>query len=396
MTEAVYLVEGSRTPIGSFMGSLSSLSAPELGAVALRGVLDKTALDPASVEEVYMGCVVTAGMGQAPARQAMLKAGLPTSTGAVTIGKVCGSGMKSLMLARASILAGDNNLLIAGGMESMSQTPHLLRGLRKGRKMGHDKLEDAMIVDGLWDPYNNLHMGNCAERCVEKYHLTREQQDNYAIASYERALKSLAENTFQAEITPVSFSQKRGAPVLMSEDEGPKRFDASKLQQLEPAFETGGTITAGNASTINDGAAAVLLASESAVKQFGLSPMARIVAAATHSQDPMWFTTAPIGAIQKVLDRAQLRAEQIDLFEINEAFAVVVLAAMHDLKLDHAKVNIRGGGISLGHPIGATGARLVVTLMHALKQLQKRYGLATLCLGGGEATALLIENLHRS
>lgn len=394
--EAVYLVNGARTPIGSFLGALSPLTAPELGAVAIQAALARANVAPDRIDEVYLGCVVTAGIGQAPARQAMIKAGIPTSTGATTVGKVCGSGMKAVMVGRCEILAGDAHLVVAGGMESMSQAPHVLKGMRKGQKMGHQTLQDAMILDGLWDPYTDVHMGNCAERCVEKYQFTREAQDAFAALSYQRALASLDNGLFQAEIVPVTVPQGKGQSVVISEDEGPRRVDPAKMSQLKPAFEATGTVTAGNASSINDGATAIVLASQHAVQQYGLAPMARIVATATHSQDPTWFTTAPIGAIQKALDKAGMSPNDIDLYEINEAFSAVVLAAIQDLKLDVDKVNIRGGAISLGHPIGASGARILVTLMYALQQLKKRYGLATLCIGGGEATAVIIENLEAS
>lgn len=393
MAEPVYIVNGARTPIGSFLGVLSGVPAPELGAIAIKAALDRSGVDPAWLQEVYMGCVVTAGVGQAPARQAMIKAGVPTSVGATTVGKVCGSGMKAVMLARNEILAGDADLLVAGGMESMSQTPHLLTTLRKGSKMGHQQLLDAMIVDGLWDPYGDVHMGNCAERCVEKYQFTREDQDAYAVRSYQRALQTLEQGGFEEEIVPVSTPQPKGEPVLVSEDEGPRRVNLEKMAQLKPAFEKTGTVTAANASSINDGAAAMVLASATAVEKHNLKPLARIVATATHSQEPTWFTTAPVGAIQKALNKAGMTPDDIDLYEINEAFAAVVMAAVTDLKLDAEKVNVRGGAISLGHPIGASGARILITLMYALKQMRKRYGLASLCIGGGEATAVIVENL---
>jgi acetyl-CoA C-acetyltransferase len=392
-TEPLYIIDGARTPIGSFLGSLSSVSAPDLGATAIKAALERSKIAPEHVQEVYMGCVLTAGIGQAPARQALIKAGIPTSTGATTVSKVCGSGMKAVMLGRNDILVGDAEIVVAGGMESMSQTPYLAKGIREGAKMGHQQLIDAMIYDGLWDPYGDMHMGNCAERCVEKYTFTREDQDNYATTSYKRALESIANGSFKEEIAPVEVPQRRGDALVIAEDEEPKKANLDKLAQLKPAFEKTGTITAGNASSINDGATALVLASEKAVKSQGLKPMARIVATATHSQDPLWFTTAPIGAVQKALAKANLTVDQIDLFEINEAFAAVALAAIKDLNLDVNKVNVRGGAISLGHPIGASGARILITLMYALKQMNKRYGLASLCIGGGEATAVIIENL---
>jgi acetyl-CoA C-acetyltransferase len=301
--------------------------------------------------------------------------------------------MKAVMIAKNDILGGDGGLFIAGGMENMSLAPHLMKGMRGGIKMGHQQMLDSMISDGLWDPYGDVHMGNCAERCAEKYSFSREAQDEYATMSFNRALESLQNKTFTEEIAPVTIPQRKGDPKVVSEDEGPTKVDISRISQLRPAFEKEGTVTAGNASTINDGAAALLVAGEAAVAKHGLKPMAKIIATATHSQDPTWFTTAPVGAIQKALDKAGMTADQIDLYEINEAFSVVAMAAIKDLGLDANKVNTRGGGLSLGHPIGASGARLLVTLMYALKQTGKKYGLASLCIGGGEATAIIIENL---
>ncbi len=395
MAEPIYLVTGARTPIGSFLGSLSAKTGPELGAAAIRALLDRSGVAPEQIDQVYMGCVLTAGVGQAPARQAMIHAGIPTSTGATTVGKVCGSGMKAVMIGRAEVLIGEADLVIAGGMESMSQAPHVLKTMRKGAKMGHQQLMDTMIMDGLWDPYGDMHMGNCAERCVEKYQFTREAMDAFAMRSYERSLHAIKEGLFAQEIVPVEIPQRKGDPLRVTEDEEPARSDYTKMAGLSPAFEKTGAITAGNASTINDGAAAILLASETAVQKHGFKPMARVLAACTHSQDPAWFTTAPIGAMEKAVAKAGLKMDDIDLFEINEAFAAVAMAAVTDLKLDEAKVNVRGGAISLGHPIGASGARILVTLMHTLQQTNQRYGLASLCIGGGEATAMVIENLSR-
>lgn len=392
MPESIYIVNGARTPIGNFLGALSTLSAPDLGATVIRAVLERSGATAEQINEVLMGCVVTAGIGQAPARQAMIKAGLPTSIGATTIGKVCGSGMKAIMLGRSEILAGEAQVVVAGGMESMSQAPHLLKSLRTGAKMGHQQLVDAMILDGLWDPYNDVHMGNCAERCVEKYQFTRQEQDEFSVQSHQRALAAIKDSLFQEEIAPVSVPQRKADPIIVSTDEGPRETSSDKMAKLNPAFEKTGTITAGNASSINDGASAVLLASQQAVERYGYKPMARIVGVSTHSQDPEWFTTAPIGAIEKVLQKTGLSIQDIDLFEINEAFAAVAMAAIRELKLDSGKVNARGGAVSLGHPIGSSGSRLLVTLMHALKQTNKRYGLASLCIGGGEATAVIIEN----
>lgn len=387
----VYIVNGARTPIGSFLGELSGLSASELGATAIQGVLKRSGVKPEAIDEVIMGCVLPAGIGQAPARQAMRKAGIPDSTGAVTLNKVCGSGMKAVMIANAEIKAGDYEMVIAGGMESMSQAPFYVKGLRTGVKMGNQTLIDSMISDGLWDPYNDMHMGNCAEQCVTKHNLSREEQDAYARQSYERAQKAVKDGVFKNEIEPVSIPQRKGDPKLVETDEEPFKGDPEKLSGLRPAFDKAGSITAGNASTINDGAAALLLASEEAVKSHGLKPVARIVASATHSHDPVWFTTAPVDAMKKALQKANLTVEDIDLFEVNEAFAAVAMVAQRELNIPMDKFNVRGGAVALGHPIGASGARLLVTLIHALKDAGKKRGLASLCIGGGEAVAMIIE-----
>jgi acetyl-CoA C-acetyltransferase len=394
VTEA-FIISGARTPIGSFMGELSGMTAPELGAVAIQGALKRSGVDSAVlgplVDEVIMGCVLPAGVGQSTARQALRKAGLPDSTGALTINKVCGSGMKAVMVGASEIIAEDYEIVIAGGMESMSQAPFYIKGLRGGVKMGNQTLIDGMIHDGLWDPYNDLHMGNCAEQCVSRYEFTRESQDVYAKLSYDRAKAAVESGAFKAEIEPVLVPQRKGEPKVVDTDEEPFRGDSSKLSTLRPAFDKAGGITAGNASTINDGAAALLLASGEAVKRHGLSPMARIVSSATFSQDPVWFTTAPIGAIQKALLKAKLTIADIDLFEINEAFAAVTMAAQQDLQIPLEKLNIHGGAVALGHPIGASGARILVTLLHALKAKGLKRGLAALCIGGGEATAMIVE-----
>ncbi|MGE0199430.1 MAG: acetyl-CoA C-acyltransferase [Candidatus Melainabacteria bacterium] len=392
MSEPVYIVGAKRTPIGSFLGSLSSVSAPALGATALKGVLEATGVPAGAIEEVILGCVLPAGVGQAPARQALRQAGIPDSTGALTINKVCGSGLKAVMLAANAIRTREANLVLAGGMESMSQSPHYLRGYRDGVKMGHQQIVDGMIYDGLWDPYDDLHMGNCAEQCAAKYQFSREAQDEFAAESYRHSQAAIAAGDFKREIVPVAIPQRKGDPVWVETDEEPGRGNIAKLKDLRPAFQKdGGTITAGNASTINDGAAALLLASETAVKTHGLKPIAKIVASATHSQEPVWFTTAPVGAIEKALTTAGLTVGDIDLYEINEAFAAVTMAAEADLSIPRDRINIRGGAVSLGHPIGASGARILVTLLHALEDHQKSRGLATLCIGGGEAVALIVE-----
>ncbi len=391
---AVYLVNGARTPIGSFLGSLASVPAPELGSTVLKAVLERSNVPAEALHEVILGCVLPAGIGQAPARQAMRKAGIPDSVGAITINKVCGSGLKAVMMGSALIKAGEADLVLAGGMESMSQAPYYATGMRTGVKMGNQTLIDGLIHDGLWDPYNHLHMGNCAEQCAAKYTFSREEQDAFAAESYRRAISAVENRTFQAEIAPVAVPQRKGEPKIIDTDEEPFRGDVSKLGGLRPAFQRdGGTITAGNASTINDGAAALLLASEAAVKKHNLTPMAKIVGYATHSQDPVWFTTAPVGAMQKTLEQSGLTADQIDLYEINEAFAVVTMAAEKELNLSHEKVNVRGGAVALGHPIGASGARLLVTLLHAMRDEGKQRGMASLCIGGGEAVAMIVERV---
>jgi acetyl-CoA C-acetyltransferase len=389
----VFIVQGARTPIGSFLGSLSSVPGPDLGSTAIQGVLKRSGVPPEAIDEVILGCVLPAAIGQAPARQAMRKAGIPDSTGALTINKVCGSGMKAVMLAAASIKAGDQDLVIAGGMESMSNAPHYIKGMRNGVKMGNQQLVDGMIHDGLWDPYNDLHMGNCAEQCVTQYELTREAQDDFARQSYLKAQKAIESGAFKPEIEPVSIPQRKGEPKWVEQDEEPFKGDPEKLSSLRPAFDKAGSITAGNASTINDGAAVLLLASEEAVKKYHLKPVAKILASATHSQEPVWFTTAPVGAMQKALQKAQLSVDEIDLFEVNEAFAAVAMVAQRELKILAEKLNVRGGAVALGHPIGASGARLLVTLIHALKDADKKLGMASLCIGGGEATAMIVERL---
>ena len=387
----IYIVSGARTPIGSFLGELSGVSAVDLGSTAIQGVLQRSGVPPENVCEVIMGCVLPAGVGQAPARQAMRKAGIPDNVGALAINKVCGSGMKAVMLGAAEIQAEEYELVIAGGMESMSQSPHYVKGMRNGVKMGNQQLIDGMIHDGLWDPYNDLHMGNCAEECATKYNMTREAQDSFAQQSYARARTAVESGEFQREIQPVAIPQRKGDPKLVDRDEEPFKGDPEKLSGLRAAFSKTGTITAGNASTLNDGAAALLLASEEAVKKYNLKPVAKILGSATHSQDPVWFTTAPVGAMNKLLAKLNLQVADIDLFEVNEAFAAVAMAAQQELNIPMDRLNVRGGAVALGHPIGASGARLLVTLIHSLQDLGKRRGMASLCIGGGEATAMAIE-----
>lgn len=393
-SRTVYLVNGARTPVGAFLGTLSEVPAPTLGAAAIQAAIARSGLQPDAVEEVIMGCVLPAGIGQAPARQAMRQAGIPDSTGALTINKVCGSGLKAIMIGGNEILAGERDIIAAGGMESMSRTPYYLQQARTGFRMGHREIIDGLIHDGLWDPYHDFHMGDAAELCATKHEFSREAQDAYAGESLRRAQAAVRDGLFKPEIVPVSVPQRKGEPVIVDTDEQPGRGDLTKLSGLKPAFsKKDGTITAGNASSINDGAAALILASEEAVTRFNLKPMARILGSATHSQEPAWFTTAPVGAIEKVLVKLPLSLEDIDLFEINEAFAVVAMAAIQELRLPPEKVNVRGGAIALGHPIGASGARILVTLMYALEQLNLRTGLASLCIGGGEAVAMVIERL---
>ena len=385
---AVYILSGSRTPSGSFLGSLSSVAAPELGAAAIKGALDKIGMGKEKVDEVFMGNVVQAGVGQAPARQATIFAGLPESTPATTVNKVCGSGLKTIISGAQTILAGDNEVVVAGGMENMSLAPHLIPGSRNGFKFGETTLKDSMQWDGLTDAYAKTPMGNCAEECAKKYNFTREEQDEFAINSFKRAQKAASEGIFKSEITPVVVKGRKG-DTTVEEDEGPFKANFEKMPALRPAFQKDGTITAANASTINDGAAAVVLSGDAYKDQAKF----KIVSYAKHAQNPTWFTTAPVEAMKKCIDKAGMSLNDIDLFEINEAFAVVTMAAMKELELPSDKVNIYGGGVSLGHPIGCSGTRIVVTLMTALENTKGRYGMASICIGGGEALALLIERL---
>lgn len=387
-----FIVSAQRTPVGSFQGALSDLSAPQLGAIAIKAAVEKAGISKEQVEQVIMGEVLTAGVGQAPARQAALYAGLSNSVTCLTINKVCGSGLKSVMLADDALKLGQSEIIIAGGQESMTRSPHLLEKSRNGFRMGNAQLTDSMIHDGLWDPYNNFHMGVAAELCVKEKHFTREQQDEFAINSYKKAQKAQAENLFAREIAPVEIASRKGN-ILIQVDEEPSKTDFAKVPGLKPAFDKNGSITAANASKINDGAAALVVMTENAVKQFNSKPLARIVTHATFAQDPKWFTTAPVGAIKKALAQAQLKISEIDLFEINEAFAVVTMAAQKELEIPSERINVFGGACAIGHPIGASGARILTTLTHSLHTLNKRYGLATLCIGGGEAVALIIERV---
>lgn len=386
----VVIVGMARTPQGSFQGALASLSAPKLGAVAIKAAVERAGLKPADIQEVYMGNVLQAGIGQAPARQAMIGAGLPTSVPATTINKVCGSGMKSMILGMQSILTGDNEIVVAGGMESMTNAPYLLPNARGGLRMGNAPFVDSMINDGLWDPYNNQHMGNCGELCAKEKGFTREMQDQFAIQSFQRAQKAWTEGRFASEIAPVEIVDKKGTTVV-DKDEGPFKGNPDKIPTLKPVFQKDGTVTAANASTINDGAAAMVLMSADEAKKRGLKPIAKIVSYAGFAQDPVWFTTAPAEGMRRALKKAGWTIDQVDLFEVNEAFAVVALAAQKDLGIPNEKLNVWGGAISLGHPIGASGARIVMTMTTALKTLGKKRGLAGICIGGGEATAMCVE-----
>jgi acetyl-CoA C-acetyltransferase len=391
--EEIVIVSGARTPIGSFLGSLASVPAPQLGAVAIGAALEKGEVDPTLVEQVVMGHVLQAGTGQAPARQAGIAAGIPHEAGAVTIHKVCGSGLKALMYAANDIRCGEYGLAVAGGMENMSAAPYLLPKGRTGYRMGNGQVVDHMVFDGLWDPYGDKHMGNCAETCVKHFDFTREAQDEFARLSYERALASIEDGTFAAEIAPVEVPGRRGAVTVVDRDEEPGRANLDKMSKLRPAFDREGSVTAANASKINDGAAALVVTSAARAAELGLEPIARIIAQGSVAQEPEWFTTAPVGAIRKVLERAGLGLDDIDLFEINEAFAAVVMAAMTELDLPVDKVNVSGGAVALGHPIGASGARIMVTLLNALERHGGRYGCAAICIGGGEAAAMIVERL---
>ena len=387
------IVAAKRTPIGAFQGNLSSVLAPKLGAIAIKAVVEETGIDKSQINEVIMGNVLSAGIGQAPARQASIQAGLPNSVEALTINKMCGSGLKAVMLADQAIRCGDTEVVIAGGMESMSNAPYLLKNARSGQRLGHGKMIDSLIHDGLWDAYNDTHMGNCAEMLSKERNYSREAQDEFAITSYKRAQSAQAEGVFDSEIVPVKIPQRKGDSLFISEDEEPGKARFDKIPTLRPAFEKDGAITAANASKLNDGAAAVLIMSAEKANELGLSPIARIVAQASAAHEPEWFTTAPGKAIGKVLEKANLSANDIDLWEINEAFSVVTMAAIDDFKIDSTKVNIYGGAVAIGHPIGASGARIFTTLMNGMTRTNAKYGLATLCIGGGEASALIVEKI---
>ncbi len=387
----VWIVAGARTPIGCFNGALSKVAAPALGAVAIKAALQRAGVAGDAVDEVYMGCVLQANQGQAPARQASLGAGLPQSVPATTVHKVCGSGIKTVMLGATQIRAGEADIVVAGGMENMSQVPYYLAKGRGGYRLGHGQVSDGIIKDGLWDVYNDVHMGNCGEICATDKQISRADQDAFAAESYRRAMASISAGLFDAEIAPVEVPQRRGEPVVVSEDEEPQRGKPEKFAKLRPAFDKNGTITAANASSINDGAAAIVLCSAEKGAELGLKPLAKIVAQATFAQEPQWFTTAPIGAAKRALQRAGLGVQEIDLWEINEAFSVVALACIDGLGIDAEKVNVNGGAVALGHPIGASGTRILVTLLHAMQQRDVERGAVSICLGGGEAVSLVVQ-----
>jgi acetyl-CoA C-acetyltransferase len=387
----VVIVGAARTALGSFQGALAGIPAPRLGATAIAAALQRAGVKPDAVSEVIMGNVLTAGEGQAPARQAAIHAGIPKSVPAMTINKVCGSGMKSVILGAQSILLGDADVVVAGGMENMSQAPYLVQNARAGFRMGHQQFVDSMIHDGLWDPYNNQHMGNCAELCAREKSFTREAQDEFATTSFRRAQEAQKAGKFAGEIAPVEVVGRKGETTRIDTDEGPAKVQFDKIPTLKPVFDKAGTVTAANASTINDGAAALVLMSADKARELGVKPLARIVSYAGNAQEPVWFTTAPIEAMRKAMKKASWDVGGVDLFEVNEAFAVVALASAKELGIPSEKLNVWGGAISLGHPIGASGARILVTLLSALKDRGLKRGVAGICIGGGEATAICIE-----
>ncbi len=389
----VVIAGANRTPVGAFNGSLSALAATDLGALVVKEAVKRAGIKPEDVDEVIMGCVLPAGLGQAPARQAAIKGGLPNHVTCMTINKVCGSGLKSVMLAAQAVMLGDADIVIAGGMESMSNAPYLLKKARNGYRLGHGELHDSMILDGLWDVYNDFHMGNAAELCARECNIPREAQDDFAEASYRKAQAAWEQGLFDAEITPVSIPQRKGDPIVVKTDDEPGRANFEKMRSLRPAFDREGTVTAANASKINDGAAAMVVMAKEVAEKLGVTAQARIVAQASAAKAPEWFTTAPVDAMKRNAEKAGLSLDEIDLFEINEAFSVVTLAAQDMLGIPAEKVNVNGGAVAIGHPIGASGARILTTLLYALEQRQKRYGLATLCIGGGEASSLIVERL---
>lgn len=384
------IVSACRTPIGSFMGALSTLPATRLGALVVEEAIRRAGIQKTDIQEVIMGNVLTAGEGQAPARQAALFAGLPESVECMTVNKVCGSGLKAVMLAAQAVRVGDADIVVAGGMESMSNVPYSIEKARTGLRLGHGEVTDLMVKDGLWDVYNNFHMGSAAELCARECSVPREAQDEYSIRSYQRAQEATTKGWFREEIVPVRIASRDG-DIVVEKDEDPFKTNFEKIPKLKPVFQKDGTVTAANASKINDGAAALVVMSEERAKTMGLKPLARIVAYSSAAKKPEWFTTAPVDVIRKTLDKAGMKQEEIDLFEINEAFAVVTLAVNKMLGLDEGRVNVHGGAVALGHPIGASGARILVTLLHALRTRKKKRGMAAICIGGGEASGMIVD-----
>ena len=389
----VVILSAARTPIGRFMGGLAPVPAPRLGSVAIAEAVRRAQVPPQRVDEVYMGNILSAGLGQAPARQASLYAGLPNTVPATTLNKMCGSGLKAVMLGAQAIIAGDADIIVAGGMENMSAAPYLLDRARAGYRLGHATLVDSMIKDGLWDVYNDMHMGNCAELLVREHRISREEQDAFARRSYTRALAAIESGHFRREIVPVEVSGDHGAARVVTEDEEPRRFDPERLATLRPVFEDGGTVTVANASSISDGAAAVVIAAAEAAQGLGARPLARIVGQAVTATAPEWFTIAPAAAIKRLLEKVGWTRDTVDLYEINEAYAAVVIAVARNVGLDMERVNVHGGAVALGHPLGASGARILTTLLHALQERNARRGIAAVCLGGGEAVSLAIERV---
>lgn len=392
-TQRAVIVSAVRTPMGSFNGVFSSVPATKLGSIAIAEALKRIDVSPACVDDVYMGCVLSAGLGQAPARQASIGAGIPNSVGATTVNKVCGSSLQTVIMASQAIALGEARIVVAGGMENMTRAPYLLEKARQGYRLGHAELVDSLVKDGLWDVYNNFHMGNAGELCAEKYRLTRRELDDFALESYRRAQHAIATGTFKREIVPVDVPQRKGALLTVTEDEEPNRVDLNKLRELKPVFHEQGVLTVGNSPSCNDGAAAVVVMAEEEAAHLGLAPMARIVGYAGAALAPEWFTIAPVEASKLVLKKTGLSLGDIDLFEINEAFSAVSLAINRELGLDHKRVNVNGGAVALGHPIGATGARMLTTLLHAMEARDARRGLASLCIGGGEALAIVVERV---
>lgn len=388
----VVIVSYSRTPIGSFGGSLSNVSAPKLGSIAIKGAIDKINIDPNIIDEVYMGNVISSGLGQAPAKQAAIFAGINQDTPCTTINKVCSSGMKAIMIAAQSIQTGENDIVIAGGMENMSSIPFYVSDMRNGRKLGHTKIEDGLLIDGLTDVYDNVHMGVCAEICAEEMNISREEQDQFALNSYKKSTEAWNNGFFENEITEVKIETRKGETIIKEDDEF-KNINLEKFKKLRTVFKKDGTVTAGNASTINDGAAAVIIMSKEKAIELGIKAIAKIISYADSSQEPKWFTTTPTKALEKALEKATLQKENIDFWELNEAFSVVGIANIQNLGIDDEKVNVNGGAVSLGHPLGCSGARILVTLLNTLENKNGKIGAAGICNGGGGASAIIIENV---